>query len=125
MIPFSIDPHELNENISIGTPANFTILLIKNTGFNFSFLNYDQHFDYELNGLNETWLDAKGFDTDLKAGDNKFIPINISAPEGTTPGRYNGEIILRSNLSKTNSWPMSWIRRSKWEQRIKLSLRMV
>lgn len=115
MVPFSVDPLELNKNVTIGTSENFTIS-IKNTGINWWIWNSTQELDYKINGLNETWINADGLKTSLSDHEIKFIQIEINVRDGTIPGKYNGEILLSSDR-----WPMSLLN-SKWKQRIKTSL---
>jgi hypothetical protein len=115
--PISVDPQNLNENVSINNPENFTIA-IKNTNPYFPLVSGSVILKYKINGLNVAWLKSNNSSllesqtTSIKRGKTEFVQVTIDVQEDTIPGKYNGEILILDNNSQSDDQPYKIIQTS-------------
>jgi hypothetical protein len=110
-VPIGVQPQKIDENVSIETPKIFSIS-IRNIG------QSQMNLSYVLNGFDKNWLQQQNgsslesLTTELKKSDVAFIQVTIDIPNGTIPGKYDGEILIKDNKSTLDDRPYNMIQMS-------------
>jgi hypothetical protein len=116
-VPISVGPQKLDENVSIGTPEEFTIS-IKDTGLGIPFDSDQLNLRYKVNGLNGTWFkqpngsSLESLTTKLAIGEAEFIQVTLNVSKDTIPGKYDGVILLLDSKSDSDDRPYKIIQTS-------------
>lgn len=92
MKSFSVEPREIDENVTIGIKTNLT-LSIKHIGLP----QYSVNLEYDVDGINKSWIKLPNEAPPLKPNEIEFVGLTVDIPNGTIPGRYNGNILVKAS----------------------------